>query len=149
MKNRELNDAYSDTIHRLVIASEYKDEDTYDHITRMSRYSAFLAEKLGFSQEDADNILLASPMHDIGKIGIPDAIIMKPGRLTAEEFEQMKNHTVFGAKILEGSNAEILNLARTIAISHHERWNGTGYPSQIPERIYSPGGKDRCACRHL
>lgn len=134
-KNRELNEAYYDTIKRLVIASEYKDEDTYDHIIRMSRYSAFLAEKLNLSREEVENILFASPMHDVGKIGIPDAIIMKPARLTDEEFEQIKNHTVFGAKILAGSKAEILELARVIAISHHERWDGTGYP-------YGIGGED-------
>lgn len=130
-KNRELNEAYYDTIKRLVIASEYKDEDTYDHIIRMSRYSALLAEKLVLPGEEVDNILFASPMHDIGKIGIPDAIIMKPGKLTDEEFELIKNHTVFGAKILEGSKAGILELARVIAISHHEKWNGKGYPSGV------------------
>ena len=127
-KNMELNEAYYDTIQRLVLASEYKDEDTYDHILRMSRYSAFIASKMNFSQEEIQNILFASPMHDVGKIGIPDAIIMKPGKLTEDEFSQIKKHTLIGAKILEGSNAEILKLAATIAVSHHEKWNGTGYP---------------------
>jgi putative two-component system response regulator len=127
-KNRELNDAYYDTIRRLVVASEYKDNDTHDHILRMSRYSALLAEKLGFSPEEVENILFASPMHDVGKIGIPDAIMMKPGKLSTDEFDEMKNHTLIGARILEGSNAKILDLAGVIAVSHHERWDGSGYP---------------------
>ena len=130
-KNRELNNAYYDTINRLAVASEYKDEDTHEHIVRMSRYSALLARKLGFTAEGIDNILFASPMHDVGKIGIPDVIIMKPGKLTLIEYDQIKNHTIIGAKILEGSNAEILDLARIIAISHHEKWNGKGYPYGI------------------
>jgi len=127
-KNRELNNAYYDTINRLVVASEYKDEDTHDHIVRMSRYSALLAEKAGFSGEFVENILFASPMHDIGKIGIPDTILMKPGKLADDEFNNMKKHTIIGSKILENSKAEILKLAASIALTHHEKWNGKGYP---------------------
>ncbi len=130
-KNRELNEAYYDTIHRLVVASEYKDEDTHDHIVRMSRYSALLAEKSGFSRNDVENILFASPMHDIGKIGIPDAILLKSGKLADEEFNEMKKHTIIGSKILENSKAEILKLAASIALTHHERWDGKGYPYGI------------------
>ncbi len=135
--HQELQAAYLDTINRLVLAAEYKDEDTADHIVRMSRYSASLAEKSGLAIEQVQNILYAAPMHDIGKIGIPDNILMKPGKLTSEEFELMKTHTNIGANILANSKAEILQLAEKISISHHEKWNGTGYPqglsgSEIP-----------------
>lgn len=130
-KNRELNNAYYDTINRLVVASEYKDEDTHEHIVRMSRYCALLAEKAGFPSDEVENILFASPMHDIGKIGIPDAILMKPGKLDLSEFNEIKKHTLIGSKILEGSRADILILAASIAISHHEKWDGSGYPFGI------------------
>jgi len=133
----DLKAAYLDTINRLVLAAEYKDEDTADHIVRMSRYSALLAEKSGLAIDQVQNILYAAPMHDIGKIGIPDNILMKPGKLTNKEFELMKTHTNIGANILANSKAEILQLAEKISISHHEKWNGTGYPlglsgSEIP-----------------
>lgn len=126
--HQELQEAYLDTIHRLVRAAEYKEEDTGEHIVRMSRYSSLLAEKLGLSTKEVQDILYATPMHDIGKIGIPDNILMKAGKLSAEEFEIMKTHTVIGAEILADSKAEILQLAQQIAISHHEKWNGQGYP---------------------
>jgi len=126
--HKELQEAYLDTIHRLVLAAEYKDEDTGDHIKRMSQYCALIAEKLGLSAKEVQNILYAAPMHDVGKIGIPDSILMKPGKLTDEEFEIMKSHTIIGANILANSKAEVLKLAEQIAISHHEKWNGKGYP---------------------
>jgi len=129
--HKELQEAYLDTIHRLVLAAEYKDEDTGDHIVRMSRYSALLAEKLSLPPKEVENIRYAAPMHDIGKIGIPDNILMKPGKLTDQEFEFMKTHTNIGAKILARSKADILRLAHQIAISHHEKWNGRGYPQGI------------------
>ena len=127
----ELRQSYLDTIHRLVLAAEYKDEDTADHIVRMSRYCSLLAQKLGLSDEKARNILYASPMHDVGKIGIPDVILMKPGRLTAEEFETMKTHTIIGARIIGNATAEILKLAEEVALVHHEKWNGQGYPGGL------------------
>ncbi|MEE8551954.1 MAG: HD domain-containing phosphohydrolase [Desulfobacterales bacterium] len=126
--HQELHEAYLDTINRLVLAAEYKDEDTGDHIVRMSRYCALIAEKLGLPAETVQNIQYAAPMHDVGKIGIPDSILMKPGKLTNEEFDFMKTHTTIGANILADSKAEILQLAQQIAISHHEKWNGKGYP---------------------
>ena len=128
---QELQEAYLDTIHRLVLAAEYKDEDTGDHIVRMSRYSALIAEKLGLPAEEVQNIQYAAPMHDVGKIGIPDSILMKPGKLTDDEFEIIKTHTTMGAKILENSKAEILKIAELIALSHHEKWNGKGYPQGL------------------
>jgi len=112
--NKELREAYLDTIRRLALAAEYKDEDTGDHIMRMSRYSALLAEKLGLPDKEVKNILYASPMHDIGKIGIPDSILLKPGKLTEEEFGIMKTHSTIGANLLSYSKSEIL------------QWNGKG-----------------------
>ena len=129
--HQELHGAYLDTIRRLVLAAEYKDEDTGDHIVRMSRYSALIAEKLGLPGEEVQNILYAAPMHDVGKIGIPDSILMKPAKLTDEEFEIMHTHATIGAKILADSKAEILQVAERIAISHHEKWNGKGYPQGL------------------
>jgi len=126
--NMELRESYLDTIHCLVVAAEYKDQETGNHIVRMSKYSTLLAEKLGLSAEGVQNIKYATPMHDVGKIGIPDNILTKPGKLTDEEFEIMTQHTIIGAKILAGSKAGILKVARQIALTHHEKWNGKGYP---------------------
>ena len=126
--NRELQAAYFDTMHRLVLAAEYKDEDTGDHIVRMSRFSGVIAEKLGLPAGEVENILYAAPMHDIGKIGIPDSILLKPSKLTDDEFQLMKTHAQIGAKILANAKAPILRLGQQIAISHHEKWNGRGYP---------------------
>ncbi len=131
--HKELHQSYLDTVHRLVLASEYKDEDTGDHIVRMSRYSELLAEKRGLPVNEVQGILYAAPMHDIGKIGIPDSILMKPGKLTDAEFEIMKTHTTIGAKILADSKAEILQLAQRVAVTHHEKWNGEGYPQGLSE----------------
>lgn len=129
--NRDLQNAYQDTIHRLVLASEYKDNETGNHINRMSRYCAKVAEKLNFSKEEVEHIRFATPMHDVGKIGIPDRIILKNGRLTRKEFEIVKKHTIIGAEILQNSKARILKLARDIALYHHEKWDGTGYPEGL------------------
>jgi putative two-component system response regulator len=133
----ELHRAFLDTIHRLVLAAEYKDEDTGDHILRMSRYSALIAQKLSLSDTDVQLILYASPMHDLGKIGIPDSILLKPGKLTEEEFGIMKTHTIIGANILAYSKVELIQIAEQIALSHHEKWNGKGYPQGlVGERIH-------------
>jgi putative two-component system response regulator len=126
--NKELQEAYYDTIHRLVLAVEYKDKFTGSHIVRMSHYSALIAKKIGLHPQEAMNIFYAAPMHDVGKIGIPDTIISKPCKLTDEEFNLMKKHTTIGAEILDNSKSNILMIARQIALSHHEKWNGSGYP---------------------
>jgi len=125
---QELKDAYLDTIFRLAVAAEYKDEDTSAHIHRMSRYSAIIAEGLGLSPEEVESIRYASPMHDIGKLGVPDAILLKPAKLTPEEFKIMEKHTIFGGKILENAKAELLRVSEQIALTHHEKWDGSGYP---------------------
>jgi len=129
--NRELQHAYQDTIHRLVLAAEFKDEDTGNHITRISRYSALIAQKLGLKDSEIQNILYAAPMHDVGKIGVPEHILLKPGKLSDAEFEVVKTHTTIGAKILANSKAEVLQIAQKIAIAHHEKWNGKGYPQGL------------------
>jgi putative two-component system response regulator len=113
---------------RLVTASGYRDEETGAHIRRMGEYAAILARAIGLEAKTVEEIRLAAPMHDVGKIGIADAILRKPGKLTDEEFKQIKEHTTIGARILEGSQIAILNLARDIALHHHEKWNGSGYP---------------------
>jgi putative two-component system response regulator len=118
-----------DTIYRLSMASEYKDEDTGAHIKRMSRYSAAVARRMGLDENIIETILYAAPMHDLGKIGIPDQILMKPGKLDLAEWKIMKMHTVIGAKILQGSDAEFIKLGESIALSHHEKWDGSGYPN--------------------
>jgi len=128
LRTRELNETQQDVIHRLARAIEYRDSETGLHIIRMSHYTAFLAKKAGLNKDDCELILTASPLHDIGKIGIPDSILQKPGRLSDEEWEIMKTHTTIGAELLSGSNSKFMRMAREIAISHHEKWDGTGYP---------------------
>jgi putative two-component system response regulator len=112
---------------RLVTASGYRDEETGAHIRRMGEYAAILAQAMGLKAVAVEEIRLAAPMHDIGKIGVADAILRKPGKLTDEEFNQIKEHTTIGARIMEGSQISLLNLARDIALHHHEKWNGSGY----------------------
>lgn len=124
----KLRDASLETIFRLARAAEYKDEDTGNHIISMSRISAFLAERMGFNPIVVERILYASPMHDIGKIGIPDRILTKNGPLNDEEWSIMRMHTVFGGQILEGSEIGFLRLGEVIALTHHEKWDGSGYP---------------------
>jgi putative two-component system response regulator len=117
-----------EAILRLSRAAEYRDDDTGNHVFRVGVYCAEIAKKLNMEQRNIRNLLLAAPMHDVGKIGIPDRILQKPGKLDPEEWDIMKQHSVMGAKILEGSSSEIINLAEIIAHGHHERWNGKGYP---------------------
>jgi len=126
-----IKDASLETIYRLSVASEYRDEDTGAHIMRVSRYSAAIARRMGMDASTVESILYAVPMHDVGKIGIPDKILMKQGTLDSEEWETMKRHTVIGAKILEGSKAEYISIAETIALCHHEKWDGSGYPNGL------------------
>ena len=130
-RTKELNDTRLEVIRRLAQAAECRDEDTGLHIIRMSKYCEKLARGLKLDDQKCDLILNASPLHDIGKIGIPDSILLKPGKLTPEEFEVMKTHTTIGARLLSGSNSLFMQLAETIALTHHEKWDGTGYPRKI------------------
>jgi two-component system response regulator RpfG len=120
-----------ETLLRLARAGEYRDEETGNHIIRMAKYSRIIAEELGLSREDAEVIEMAAPMHDIGKIGIRDEILLKPGKLTPEEFEIMKKHTIIGYDILKDSPSKFLQMGGVIALGHHEKFDGTGYPNGL------------------
>ncbi|MHC4781415.1 MAG: HD domain-containing phosphohydrolase [Planctomycetota bacterium] len=128
---RELREAHLDTIFRLSVAAEYRDLDTAGHIRRISDHSALLGASVGLAEDKVDLIRYTSPMHDVGKIGVPDAILLKPGKLTPEERAIMEQHTVIGAKILENSDAVVLKESEVVAISHHEKWDGSGYPNGL------------------
>ncbi|MGI2176624.1 HD domain-containing phosphohydrolase [Shewanella frigidimarina] len=126
-----LKAASLETIHRLTMASEYKDEETGAHIQRMSLYSEAVARSVGLDEHTVENILFSASMHDLGKISTPDHILLKPGKLDAAEWEIMKQHTVVGANILKGSNSEVIKMGEVIARSHHEKWDGSGYPEGL------------------
>ena len=130
-KTGQLRESYIDTIHKLTKVAEYKDEDTAAHIRRSGYFASLLAQKLGLPEERIDTLFYAAPMHDIGKMAIPAEILLKPGRLTPEEFALMKTHTVIGANILSGRSSEIIQMAELISLSHHERWDGGGYPKGL------------------
>ncbi len=125
---KELRLSREETIQRLAIAAEFRDSSTAQHIHRMSHYCELLARKAGLSPERCDIIRTASPMHDIGKIGTPDHVLLKPGKFTSEEFSVIAQHAEIGYRILSGSDAELLNVAAVIAYTHHEKFDGTGYP---------------------
>jgi len=125
---KKLKESFLDTIHRLTIVAEYKDAPTTAHIKRVAYYSRFIAGKLGWTKEKQETIFYASPMHDIGKIAIPSNILLKPTKITPEEFVVIKMHTTVGSEILHGSVSEFLQMAERIALTHHERWEGGGYP---------------------
>ena len=131
IRTEELNQTRLQVVRRLGRAAEYRDNETGYHILRMSGYSALLASHLGWSDAASDLMLNASPMHDIGKIGIPDAVLLKPGRLDADETAIIRTHPEIGANILAGDDSELLRLARTIALTHHEKWDGSGYPAGL------------------
>lgn len=115
----------------LGMAAEYKDNETGLHVIRMSHFSRVIALAAGFSEEDADEILHAAPMHDVGKIGIPDAILQKPGKLDLQEWDVMRQHPDIGAQIIGDHDSSLLQMARRIALSHHEKWDGSGYPQGL------------------
>ncbi|WP_305908332.1 HD domain-containing phosphohydrolase [Methylomarinum sp. Ch1-1] len=131
IRTEELHHTRLQIVQRLGMASEYRDEETGNHILRMSHICALLAEAIGWDEAQCDLILNASPMHDIGKIGIPDAILLKPGKFEPEEWEIMKSHAEIGAKLLDGDDSELLRMARDIALTHHEKWDGSGYPNGL------------------
>jgi putative two-component system response regulator len=128
---RQTHEAHLDTIRRLVLAAEYKDRDTGTHIERIGRYCEVLARGLQLAPRAVEVIRYASPMHDVGKLGIPDAILLKPGQLDPDEWKVMKQHTTMGARILRGSPSQVLQTGEVIALSHHERWDGSGYPKAL------------------
>ena len=113
---------------RLLCAAQHRDQETAAHVRRIGLYAEAMAKALGWDDALAADIRVAAPMHDIGKIGIPDHILLKPGKLTADEFELMKQHAVIGEDMLKGSSIGVLNMGAEIALCHHERWDGQGYP---------------------
>ena len=131
---KSIDDVYKmeqDSLGRLMVLAEYRDEDTGRHISRMSHYASIIAKELGMDKVFQEEILNAAPMHDIGKVGIPDNILLKPGRLTKEEFEIMKSHAEIGYNILKDSESAMLKEGALIALSHHENFDGSGYPKGL------------------
>jgi len=127
-----LRRSHLETIYRLAMVAEYRDQvDTAKHLRHISRYSATVAAQLGLPYEQVEDIRYASPLHDIGKVAIPDAILLKPGKLTAEEYDEMKKHPIYGARMLEGAETPLLQLACRISLAHHEHFDGTGYPKGL------------------
>jgi len=129
-QTQQIYDLSREVIKRLTAVAEFRDTGTGAHISRIGLYANKISEALGMDMDFIDAITYASSLHDIGKIGIPDNILLKPGRLTRDEFEVMKAHTVIGFKILEQSTHPVIEMAASIALNHHERWDGTGYPRQ-------------------
>lgn len=130
-RTEEVRETQLEVIRRLGTAAEFRDDVTGAHIYRMSQYCNVLALGAGLDEEAAEELLTAAPMHDVGKIGVPDHVLLKPGKLDDEEWDIMRAHTVMGAQILNGSNSSSIQLARQIALEHHERWDGRGYPSGL------------------
>ncbi|MDV7105572.1 HD domain-containing protein [Vibrio sp. TH_r3] len=138
---KALESSHLDTIRRLATAAEFKDDDTGVHIIRMSRFSAMIAKAYGEDIHYCNLIEQASPMHDIGKIGVPDSVLKKPGKLTDSEWECMRKHPEYGANILGGSTVPVLQLAEQIALSHHEKFDGSGYPFGLKGEQIPLGGR--------
>ncbi|WP_425144755.1 HD domain-containing phosphohydrolase [Deinococcus sp.] len=130
-RTAELARAQHEVVTRLALAAEYRDDTTGAHTKRVGQAAARIARALGWLPERAEILGVAARLHDVGKIGIPDAVLLKAGKLSAEEFEQMKTHTLIGARILSGGRSELLRLAEEIALTHHERWDGSGYPNGL------------------
>jgi putative nucleotidyltransferase with HDIG domain len=128
---RELEEAHRDALARLGRAAEYRDDNTWEHTQRVAQLAARMASRLGVEAEVVELVRTTAPLHDIGKIAIPDAILLKPGRLTEEEFEVVKTHAVVGSRVLAEGESDLLRTAETIARSHHERWDGSGYPDGL------------------
>jgi HD-GYP domain-containing protein (c-di-GMP phosphodiesterase class II) len=129
-----LRKSHQETLFRLSSAAEYRDRETSNHIKRMSHYSRLVAERIGLRREEVESIFQAAPMHDVGKLGIPDSILHKPGPLDPEERTIMESHAIIGARILEGSDVPVVRQAAVVAITHHEKWDGTGYPYGLSGR---------------
>ena len=127
-RTADLEDARKETLERLALAAEYRDDDTHQHTKRVGRTAALLARQLGLASDTIEHLRYAAPLHDVGKIGIPDAVWLKPGALSDHERRMLEEHTEIGGRILSGSRSPILRLAEQIARTHHERWDGSGYP---------------------
>lgn len=145
-RTRELTETRLEIIRRLGRAGEYRDNETGMHVIRMSKSCQTLALAAGLSEEAAEMILNASPMHDVGKIGIPDGILLKPGKLTPDEWETMKTHSEIGADILDEHSSEMIQMAQRIALTHHEKWDGSGYPKGLKGEEIPMEGRIAAIC---
>ena len=144
--NEELRVSREETITRLAVAADWRDTETAAHIERVGQYAASLARWAGCPRDFVEQIRLASKMHDVGKLGVPDAILRKPGKFTPEEFDEMKKHTLMGGRILEGSTSPLIQMAHRIALFHHERWDGSGYPHGIAGEAIPLEGRITAVC---
>ena len=140
-RTADLDAARLETLQRLAKAAEYRDDDTHQHTERVGSTAALIADQLGMSDEQVALIRLAAPLHDVGKLAVSDTILLKPGKLTTDEFRQMQTHVTAGAALLAGSSSKVLQLAEEIALSHHERWDGTGYPLNLSEDAIPLSGR--------
>jgi len=140
-RTEELEAARIEVLERLARAAEFRDDETGLHTRRVGRMAAALARAIGLPDQMVEVIGRAAPLHDVGKIGIPDSVLLKQGRLDLTEFETMKTHTTIGAELLSGSSIPLLTVGREIALSHHERWDGTGYPSGLRGRAIPVAGR--------
>lgn len=145
-RTAELERTRAEIIHRLCNAGEFRDEDTGRHVARIGRLSAHLAERAGLDRDFTDNLAAAAPLHDIGKIGIPDRVLLKPDRLDAAEWTIMRTHCALGAQILADSGMALLDLASEIALTHHEKWDGSGYPHGLSGQDIPLSGRLVAVC---
>jgi len=145
-RTAELRKTQIEVINRLGKAAEYRDQDTGTHINRMSKYCRLMGKALGLSREEYDRLDLASTMHDVGKIGISDNILLKPGKLDVKEWKSMMTHTSIGEQLLSGGSSQLLEVARIIAMTHHEKWDGTGYHQKLKGKDIPLTGRIVCIC---
>jgi putative two-component system response regulator len=143
---QEIKESQEETIHRLANAAEFRDNETAEHTKRMAYYCSTLAGNLNRPKEFCDQIRMAAPLHDVGKIGISDTILLKPGKLTTQEFEIIKPHAAIGYRILDGSHSTLLKLGASIAITHHEKYDGTGYPNGLSGKDIPAEGRIAAIC---
>ncbi len=140
-RTHDLQAARLENLRRLALAAEYRDDDTHQHTERVSALAVLLAERVGLPTGFIEQLRYAAPLHDIGKLGVPDAILLKPGRLTNDERSIMETHTTIGGTILAGSEFPVLRLGEEIALTHHERWDGTGYPGKLEGEAIPVAGR--------
>ncbi|MFZ5771499.1 MAG: HD-GYP domain-containing protein [Thermodesulfobacteriota bacterium] len=145
-QNKELWRMQLEMIYRLAQAAQFRDSSSGPHITKMSYYCDILCQAAGLSEEERQLIFHATAMHDVGKLGIAESILHKPGRLTEQEFAIMKSHSIIGAKLLSGNDSPLLQMARGIALTHHERWDGTGYPTGLSREEIPLSGRIAAIC---
>ena len=148
-RRRDLDSLRVELLRRLALAAEYRDDNTREHTERVAALAARLGQRLGLSELAITHIRHAAPLHDVGKIAIPDSILLKPGRLSAAEFEVVKTHAEAGARVLADADSELLEVAESIARSHHERWDGTGYPDALARTRHPARGAARARRRRV